>query len=697
MAKVYLATDLLLHRAVAVKMLHDRFAGDREFVERFRREAQAAASLSHPNVVSIYDVGEDNGTHYIVLEYVKGRNLKDILRRYGPLPIPQAAFVARAVAAALAAAHRQGLVHRDIKPHNILITDEGRVKVTDFGIARAASAATLTQTGAMLGSVHYFSPEQARGLAAGPETDVYSLGVVLYEMLTGKVPFTSETPVAVALKHIQEEPPSPRRYRPRIPEALEAIVMRAMAKDPKERYPSPEHMLADLREFQRQYTPETEELALLQEEEEWWGSGADDFLEEDTARRRASVRWDRPSAEDELDDAMDEAAPDEGDDPTRVMTAIDFAADDDDDEEPEAESRLTRRSARRKRLRRRFVAAAVVLALLYVAIGRGAPAVMNWIFPPDVQVPDVVGRHLDEARDMLREAGLDYALARRVHHPEVPEFHVIAQDPDPQRTVKAGRVVELAMSLGPEIAQVPDVTGLPEREARLILTQQGFTLGHVEEEFRLDVDPNQVVAQFPEPGEPWERGKPVDLWVARAYQQTPRVTLPDFRGLTLDEMRAELARLGLLEGQVWPEPTDRVPPGRIIDQNPPPGQEADVGSTVAFVYSVSLREEAGDGEMPTTGSAEAPEGPGTPPRTEPAQVTVHPALRRYVDASVYVPEGVAQEVVIIVIDDFGAREVFRDTLEGGTRLVRPVEVRGRGARVQVYMGGAMVKDVGFDD
>src|SRR5690606_35354929 len=266
MAEVYLATDLLLNRAVAVKILHARFAGDREFVERFRREARAAASLSHPNVVNIYDVGEDQDTHYIVLEYVKGRNLKDILRRYGPLPIRQATFVARAVAAALAAAHRQNLIHRDVKPHNILITDEGRVKVTDFGIARAASSSTLTQTGAMIGSVHYFSPEQARGLAAGPETDVYSLGVVLYEILTGKVPFTSETPVAVALKHIQQESRSPRRYRPRVPETLEAIVMRTMAKEPNDRYPSSEHMLLDLREFQRQYTPEAEELALLDEE-----------------------------------------------------------------------------------------------------------------------------------------------------------------------------------------------------------------------------------------------------------------------------------------------------------------------------------------------------------------------------------------------------------------------------------------------
>src|SRR5690606_18425988 len=316
MAEVYLATDLLLNRAVAVKILHARFAGDREFVERFRREARAAASLSHPNVVNIYHVGEDQDTHYIVLEYVKGRNLKDILRRYGPLPIRQATFVARAVAAALAAAHRQNLIHRDVKPHNILITDEGRVKVTDFGIARAASAATLTQTGTLIGSVHYFSPEQARGHPTGPETDIYSLGVVLYEMLTGRLPFTGDTPISVALKHIQEPPVPPSRWRRHLPPRLEAIVLKALAKKPEERYRTPAEMLADLRQFNRQYREEGPEDVY---------AGAAGLASQvlDDAREPERTRASRPAAVSPISRAGRRAGQDDDaplrEDPTQVI------------------------------------------------------------------------------------------------------------------------------------------------------------------------------------------------------------------------------------------------------------------------------------------------------------------------------------------------------------------------------------------
>src|SRR5690606_12530551 len=464
MAEVYLATDLLLNRAVAVKILHARFAGDREFVERFRREARAAASLSHPNVVNIYDVGEDQDTHYIVLEYVKGRNLKDILRRYGPLPIRQATFVARAVAAALAAAHRQNLIHRDVKPHNILITDEGRVKVTDFGIARAASAATLTHTGTMLGSVHYFSPEQARGQPAGPQSDVYSLGVVLYEMLTGRVPFTSDTPVGVALKHLQEDPVPPSHYRRRLPERLEAIVLRAMAKDPGERYPSPADMLADLRAFSREYQPAEEEFLLEEDEGSRWDeeeTAAASTRTEPGSRPAASSRPPRPSglprtAGDDERTALwrRTAAPDADDgqeeEPTRILSPRRVRASALDETGGAGEDGEEERPRRARRGRWRW--GAVALALAYVGVRHGAPAVINWIFQPDVVVPDVVGLHLDVARERLRDAGLELTLERRVHHPEVPEFHIIAQSPDPHRTVKMRRAIHVTMSLGPDRA-----------------------------------------------------------------------------------------------------------------------------------------------------------------------------------------------------------------------------------------------------
>lgn len=702
MAEVYLATDLLLNRAVAVKILHARFAGDREFVERFRREARAAASLSHPNVVNIYDVGEDQDTHYIVLEYVKGRNLKDILRRYGPLPIRQATFVARAVAAALAAAHRQNLIHRDVKPHNILITDEGRVKVTDFGIARAASAATLTHTGTLLGSVHYFSPEQARGQPAGPQSDVYSLGVVLYEMLTGRVPFTSDTPVGVALKHLQEEPVPPSRYRRRLPERLEAIVLRAMAKDPSQRYPSPADMLADLRAFSREYQPSDEEFLLEEDEGSEWEAGGPAPAPAAATRtpttgptpavsfRRASGTSHRRAAGDQEGTALWPSAPpsaggeEELEEPTRIVSARGLTGIAPDDEDG-GEGEENRRERRRRASRARWVWAAAALVLVYVGISQGAPAVMNWIFPPDVVVPDVVGLHLDEARERLRAAGLELTLERRVHHSEVPEFHIIAQSPDPHRTVKMRRAIHVTMSLGPDRAPTPDVRGMPEREARLLITQEGFVLGDVHEEFRTDAEPHTVIAQWPEPGEAWERGRPVDLWVARPSAARPRVTLPDLRGLSLSEVRTQLQALGLIEGNLWPEPAARVPPGRIIDQNPPPGHEIEVGSPVDLVYSASAPiDPPGAGPGPSSGAVRSPSLPPEP-------------RRHRTEVSVYVPDGSPQEVVIVVIDDFGAREVYRDTVAGGTRFEFPVEARGARARVQVYLGGAMVKDTRLDE
>ncbi|NMB11853.1 MAG: Stk1 family PASTA domain-containing Ser/Thr kinase, partial [Firmicutes bacterium] len=246
MALVYRAKDRLLHRWVAVKILREQYASDEDFVERFRREAQAAASLSHPNVVNIYDVGEVQNTYYIVMEYVRGINLKELIRKEGKLTPELSVDIALQVAAALGHAHRNHLVHRDIKPHNILITDEGRVKVTDFGIARAVSTSTLTQTGLVIGSVHYFSPEQARGGVSSEQSDIYSLGIVLYEMLTGTVPFTGETPIAVALQQLQDPVPSPRKLDPSIPKPLEDVILKALAKEPQERFRSAEEFIQAL-------------------------------------------------------------------------------------------------------------------------------------------------------------------------------------------------------------------------------------------------------------------------------------------------------------------------------------------------------------------------------------------------------------------------------------------------------------------
>src|SRR5437762_1338263 len=262
MAKVYLAEDEVLGRRVAIKILDDRHAGDDQFIERFRREAKNAASLSHPNIVSIYDRGEAEGTYYIAMEYLDGRSLKELIVARGPAPVNVAIDYARQILAAIRFAHRHGIVHRDIKPHNVLVDAEGRLKVTDFGIARAGTS-QMTEAGSIVGTAQYLSPEQARGSAVDQRSDVYSLGIVLYELLTGEVPFSGDTPVEIAMKHLSQTPEPPSALRPEIPHDLDMVVMRALAKDPEDRYQSAEEMDADLARVARGagVSPETEESA----------------------------------------------------------------------------------------------------------------------------------------------------------------------------------------------------------------------------------------------------------------------------------------------------------------------------------------------------------------------------------------------------------------------------------------------------
>src|SRR5437667_2750047 len=262
MANVCLAEDEVLGRRVAIKILNDRHAGDDQFIERFRREAKNAASLSHPNIVSIYDRGEAEGTYYIAMEYLDGRSLKELIVARGPAPIHLAVDYGRQVLAAIRFAHRHGIVHRDIKPHNVLVDADGRVKVTDFGIARAG-ASQMTEAGSIVGTAQSLSPEQARGTDVDQRSDLYSLGVVLYELLTGTLPFNGDTPVEIAMKHLSTVPEAPSERRPDIPRDLDLIVMRALAKDPDDRYASAEEMDADLERFLRgaAVSPETEESA----------------------------------------------------------------------------------------------------------------------------------------------------------------------------------------------------------------------------------------------------------------------------------------------------------------------------------------------------------------------------------------------------------------------------------------------------
>ena len=512
MAQVYRAQCTLLDRTVAVKVLRPQYASDEEFVARFLREAQAAARLSHPNVVNVYDVGKEGDTHYIVMEYVPGQTLKQVILEHAPLAVGQAVNIAEQILLALQHAHGRGIIHRDVKPHNILITSEGRVKVTDFGIARAASASGLTETGIVLGSVHYFSPEQAKGQTVGIQSDLYSLGIILYEMLTGRLPFEGDSPIAIALKQIQQEPCSPHKYNSSLPGWLEGVILKAMHKDPQERYPAAEEMLLDLRRWQAVGADATTVLGAA--------SAYRPQKKKQTKPKKKWVWW--------------------------------------------------------------LVGTFAVLTTL-VALAFFIPDLLPQV--PEVLVPDLAGRSLQEAERILEESSLRVAIRGEVFSSDVPANHVVSQEPAANRKTKVNRTIWLTLSRGPEYLTVPELVGQSLENAQRFLQQSGLKIGDVQEQYSSTAAVGVVLSQNPPSRTRLARGASVDLIVSRGEEPQPQtVTVPAFVGKQQREVTAELSKLGLSIGSVRERP-GQVPPGQVIEQSPLPGATVPVGSSVNLVVS----------------------------------------------------------------------------------------------------------------
>ena len=594
MADVWLAEDQELGRKVAIKMLHERYANDTQFVERFRREATHAAGLSHPNVVSIYDRGEAEGSYFIVMEYVEGRTLKELLVTRGPCPVPVAISYVRQVLAALRYAHRNGIVHRDIKPHNVLVDHEGRVKVADFGIARAGSS-QMTEAGSIIGTAQYLSPEQARGAPVDESSDLYSTGIVLYELLTGELPFTGETPVEIAMKHLSQVPPAPSSIRPEIPRDLDLVVLRALAKEPADRYRSAKEMDRDLELVGRgePVGTETEAAATMVLRGETTaattvrpaaaGFGGDErYRSYDSDVRTGRAWWPWLLAVgvaialgiagwfvyDDVRDRIDANEPVAVDNYTGILeqNAVDLIVGDGFEakvvrrpnadvqpryvfqQEPEPGTRLPKDS----------------IVTVIVSTGK-----------PKVTVPFVVGKSRDTAVAELTQRDLEATVVEV--NSERQSGVVTAQNPRAGTVLVSGASVRINVSKGPKPIAVPSVVGQTYELAAAQLQSAGFTVG------RVDVESNEpagtVVTQNPPGNSTATRGSPVTLSVSRGPST---VSVPDVSFQSVADARATLQAAGFRVSVTRQETEDESLDGVVLSQDPPAASQADPKSVVTL-------------------------------------------------------------------------------------------------------------------
>ena len=536
MATVYKAVDKVLKRNVAVKILRDEFTTDEEFIKRFEVEAQSAARLTHPNIVSIYDVGVEDSLHYIVMELIQGKTLKEIIvEERGPLPWKWSVNVAIQIASALETAHKNNIIHRDIKPHNIIITEDGIAKVTDFGIAKAVSNSTITAFGTTIGSVHYFSPEHARGGFTDAKSDLYSLGVVMYEMVTGKVPFDADTPVSVALKHMQEEPEEPIELNKHVPTAVNKIIMKALQKDTTLRYQSASEMLVDLRKSLK--NPDG------------------DFVEENEYDPTAKTQ--------------------------RLSTEMyeNFRDNPDDKKKKKKDNKFVAFIKKHKAL-----SIIVGLILLFALSLGGTLLVLNITNPPEVAMPNVVGLSREEAQKQIEDAKLVFEVSSEEYNKDVEAGHVISQDPsymEGYNSVKEGSTVSVVISKGQETTTVPKVVGMEQEEAIKALEEANLKAEVVEETSRR-VEEGIVISQETEADSEAYAGDTVKIHVSIGTG-IEQVTVVSVVGQDEATAKSTLENLGLTVTISYQTATSDN--GKVIAQSIDANRTVDKGSTITLTVN----------------------------------------------------------------------------------------------------------------
>jgi eukaryotic-like serine/threonine-protein kinase len=530
MATVFKGTDTVLGRPVAVKVLSPQYSGDANFVTRFRREAQAAASLNHPNLVSVYDTGTDDGVHFIVMEYVEAKTLADYLAGGGRIMPERSIEIAEAVCDALSVAHAHGIIHRDIKPANVMITSKGDVKVTDFGIARVITGAdTLAQTAAVLGTASYLSPEQAQSQPVDQRSDIYSLGVALYEMVTGRPPFSGDSPVMVASKHVLEQPTPPSKLNPDVSPELEAVIMKAMAKNPDNRYQDAEEMKADL------------ERARLGQ-----GVQATPLLPESAQTQRIAPAG-PPTA------VLPPAAPEDGG-------------------------------------RRRWWIPALIIVLILAVLGGGLYLLASSLLSTNtdsVNVPDVRGFTEEAATRTLRDAGFGVTPEFQVTTDQGKIGEVIEQSPDAGSLLAKGETVTITVGKRPAQVEVPKLTGLTQDEAVAALEAAHLALGATSTQPSEEPD-GTVVSQDPLPGERVDKNSSVDIVLSQGPSE---VTVPDVVCESLGKAESDLNKAGfqVVTSEETQFNVECPKNGRVAAQDPPGNSSAPSGSTVTLIQSTDVQ------------------------------------------------------------------------------------------------------------
>ena len=583
MSDVYKAKDHTLGRFVAIKVLKPEFSEDVNFVTKFRTEAQSAAGLEHPNIVNIYDVGSENGMHYIVMEYVEGITLKTYIEKKGQLTFKETVSIAIQVARGIEAAHNKGIIHRDIKPQNIIISTEGKVKVTDFGIARAASSNTISAD--VMGSVHYASPEQARNGFVDGKSDIYSLGIVMYEMVTGRVPFDGDTTVAVAIQHLQEEIVAPSAYAPNLPISMEKIILKCTQKNPDRRYESMTALLADLRKAlispdedfvviapvsqEKTRVINEEEINKIKQETSNIYLGEEDIIS-NMPKRKMKVEVPEEDQDDDYDDDL-ETNPKMD----KAITIMGVVAG--------------------------FIIVGLIIFILVSFFGDfkfgGSSKKNNTEISQEesgmLEVPDVKGLTFEEAQAELYENGLGIKNAGSSASEQYEAGQIISQTPDALTKAEAHTTIEVIVSSGKGEVSVPSVTGMDETTAYNTLSNAGFTPVK-DYAYNGDVAQGNVIEQSPAAGSLGKSGDSVKIVISRGTEQEGAATtaVPSVLGLTEDAARAAIQNAGLTVGNITSSNSDTVASGQIISQSPAADTAVDPNTAVDFVVS--------------TGAAQAP-------------------------------------------------------------------------------------------